>query len=51
MDFEDAILVFEKAMARKCDVCGAELPRYPFYTETSEFVDCPKCGKRFEWKR
>ena len=34
-----------------CKVCGAELPRYSFYSDEYEWRTCPKCKTTFKKRR
>ena len=34
-----------------CKVCGAELPRYSYYSAEYEWRTCPKCKTTFKKKR
>lgn len=50
MDHETFHKALKKLLVKKCE-CGAILPAYPYYTETTEFVICGNCGKRHERSR
>ncbi|WP_405296397.1 hypothetical protein [Methanobrevibacter sp.] len=50
MDQETLLRLFKNVLVKKCE-CGAILPSYPYYTETTEFVICDNCGKTYERKR
>lgn len=50
MDQETFHRLLENLLVKKCE-CGAILPSYPYYTETTEFVICEKCGKKHIIKR
>ena len=39
------------AAAPKCKVCGADLPRYSFYSELYEWRTCPDCKTTFKKRR
>ena len=47
MDHETVHKALKNLLVKKCE-CGAILPAYPYYTETTEFVICGNCGKRYE---
>lgn len=50
MDQETFHRLLKKVLVKKCE-CGAILPSYPYYTETTEYVVCGNCGKTYERKR
>ena len=40
------------ATTRYCKECGAELPKYNYFNgDGTSFVVCPKCNKRYVYRR
>lgn len=50
MDQEAFHKALKKLLVKKCE-CGAELPQYPYYSETHEIYTCPACGKTYRITR
>ena len=45
-----ALKILKEGFKKKCE-CGAELPSYPYYSETHEIYTCPACGKEYRVTR